>query len=442
MLDYTAIADALAADIRSGALKPGERLPPQREFAYQRSIAPSTAARVYAELIRRGLATGEVGRGTFVSSPLSRRPPALTEPSGSDVDLSLNFPIVEGQSAALQMALRVLLREKTLEQISGPIGTRATPSARAVAAAFLTRGQWRPQADAILFTGNGRQAIAAALSALSPPGGRLGVEPLTYPVLKGLAARLGITLVPIACDAEGLSPDALQHALRTTSLNGLYVQPSLHNPLGATMGVKRRQALAVILQDAELHAIEDAVYGFLVDEEPLAFYAPDRIILVDSLSKRIAPGVTLGFLVAPAGLQERLISSVRSGAWAAAGLSLASGLQLMSDGTADRIMALKRNDARSRHALARRMLTQFAVEGDPRAYHILARLPDRWRAEAFALTAATKGVSVIPASAFAVSTGHAPNAVRLALSSPALPQLAASLETLNQLARATSQDIE
>uniref|UniRef100_UPI0035236F74 GntR family transcriptional regulator n=1 Tax=Streptomyces sp. PU_AKi4 TaxID=2800809 RepID=UPI0035236F74 len=66
MHDYQRIADRIAADILGGRLKPGQRLPPQRSFARRRGIAASTAGRVYAELVRRGLVVGEVGRGTFV----------------------------------------------------------------------------------------------------------------------------------------------------------------------------------------------------------------------------------------------------------------------------------------------------------------------------------------------------------------------------------------
>ena len=68
MTDHRPLVDALARDIAAGRLRAGERLPPQREFADQKGIAVSTASRVYAELVRRGLVIGEVGRGTFVRS--------------------------------------------------------------------------------------------------------------------------------------------------------------------------------------------------------------------------------------------------------------------------------------------------------------------------------------------------------------------------------------
>ncbi|WP_218577245.1 GntR family transcriptional regulator [Phytohabitans rumicis] len=84
--DYRLIADALADDVTAGRLRPGDRLPPQREFARARGIASSTAARVYGELVRRGLAVGEVGRGTFVRAAAphpTRRSPSRAVPPGS-----------------------------------------------------------------------------------------------------------------------------------------------------------------------------------------------------------------------------------------------------------------------------------------------------------------------------------------------------------------------
>ena len=71
--EYLRLADTIAAEIAGGTLRPGDRLPPQRDFAFDRKIAVSTASRVYAELLRRGLVVGEVGRGTFISGGETKR---------------------------------------------------------------------------------------------------------------------------------------------------------------------------------------------------------------------------------------------------------------------------------------------------------------------------------------------------------------------------------
>src|ERR1700752_3840652 len=88
--EYLKLADAMEADIANGALKPGDRLPPQRDFAYERKIAASTASRVYTELLRRGLVVGEVGRGTFVSGEAKRGSALPNEPRGIRIDLEFN----------------------------------------------------------------------------------------------------------------------------------------------------------------------------------------------------------------------------------------------------------------------------------------------------------------------------------------------------------------
>ncbi len=427
--DFRSLADRLAADIAAGRLQPGDRLPPQRDFAYRQGIAASTAGRVYAELTRRGLITGEVGRGSYVRAAAPAPGPALADPPAVPVDLELIFPVLPEQGPAMSAALAGLLQPELLQRALRPVGAAATPEARAIAASFLARGGWQPSADAILFTGNGRQAIAGAMAALAPAGGRIGVEALTYPVVKGIAARLGITLVPLALDDQGIRPDALRDA----RLDGVYLQPALQNPLGLTMGAERRSELAGMLRKLDLVAIEDGIYSFLADEAPLAASAPERVIMVDSLSKRIAPGLTLGLMAGCAAVGERLAAAVRSGTWAAAGVPLAVGLHWLADGTAQRTGHAKRADAAARQRLARDVLLGLDLRGDARAYHLWLELPEPWRGESFAAAAARQGIAITPASAFAIGTGHAPNAVRLALASPDLATLHDALGRLRRL---------
>src|SRR5207244_5001255 len=126
-------------------------------------------------------------------------------------------------------------RPDLLEVALRQVTSAGTQGARTASANFLTRSGWTPGSEQIAFTANGRQCIAAALAALVPAGGRCGVEALTYPFIKGIAARLGITLVPLAMDAQGVRPDAVQKAHREGHLSALYIQPTIQNPLGMTM---------------------------------------------------------------------------------------------------------------------------------------------------------------------------------------------------------------
>ncbi|MFF0445171.1 PLP-dependent aminotransferase family protein [Streptomyces sp. NPDC004609] len=442
MKDYRSVADAVAAEIRTGRLGPGDRLPPQREFARRHGIANSTATRVYRELARRGLTVGEVGRGTFVSAAPSPAGPSLTEPADSRVDLELNYPVVPEQSGLLAGGLGGLLSPDALEHALRPVGAAGTPAARETAAALLARGGWRPDPARVLFAGNGRQAISAVVSALVPPGGRMGVEEVTYPVIKAIAARLGVTLVPLAMDGSGLVPEAVEQAHRSGPLHAVYVQPTLHNPLSLTMPEDRVRRLADVLERLGIHAVEDTIWAFLRDETPpLASVAPGRTVLVDSLSKRISPGLTLGFAVVPGDVLGAVATSLRSCGWTPMPFALEAACRWQSAGTVGKLVRAKQRDAAVRQEIAGRLLADFTVRSDPHSYHCWWELPGPWRADTFVAAAARQGIAVTPAAAFGVGRSIAPNAVRLGLASPRTEVLAQALSTLAELARSAPDDL-
>ncbi|MGW0734279.1 aminotransferase-like domain-containing protein [Streptomyces sp. NPDC002851] len=462
--DFRRIADAIAADIARGRLRPGDRLPTQRAFARRRRIAPSTASRVYGELVRRGLVVGEVGRGTFVRAAGAPEPSGrtLTEPgTAAEVNLELNYPSVPGQSELLAAGLGGLLRPDVLAAATATAGPSGTPAARTAAARLLAEGPWRPAPEQVLFAGNARQAIAGALSTAVRPGGRVGVEALTYPVVKDIARRLGVTLVPIPSDEAGLRPEALVDAHRKAPLSAVYVQPTLHNPTCVTMPGERRAELAEAVRALHLPVIEDRIWAFLYGYRdgygvgvgdggggdggggdggggpvpPLAAYARERTYVADGLSKRLAPGLSVGLLVVPEGRTGPAEAALRSGGWPAQRFALEAVTRWLGDGTVDRLVAAKRADAEARHRIAAACLAGQDVRTDPRAYYAWWRLPAPWRAETFTAAAASHGIAVTPGTAFAVSAHSAPHAIRVGLASPDHGTLRRALTRLAHLAR-------
>lgn len=428
--DYRRIADALAAEIAEGRLPAGARLTPVRRFAYARGIAVSTASRAYAELARRGLVAGEIGRGTYVRP--RQLPPPMSEPGRPGmIDFEFNFPTLPGQAELLAAGIRTALAPEAMEESLRPVGAQGHAAIRAAAARHLARPGWAPLPEHLLFTGGGRQAIGAALAATASAGERIGIEAMTYPAVKAMAARLGVLTVPLAMDAEGVLPEAVEAACRLGPLKAIYVQPALHNPSGAAMGLARRQALAALALREGFTLIEDAVFAFL-DETglpPFLALLPGRALLVEGLSKRASPGLSAGMVVAPAeALRRRVAQAIRAGAWHAAPLALAAAARWMDSGALAALEASKRADAQARQAVLRAELPGQALLGDPRAYHLWLALPEPWRADGFAAAAARAGVAVTPASAFAATPGLAPNGVRIAFSSP-------DVETMRQGAR-------
>lgn len=440
--EYLTLADAIAVEIADGRLSPGDRLPPQRDFAYERRIAVSTASRVYAELLRRGLVVGEVGRGTFVSGDARRGAAAPGEPRGIRIDLEFNYPMLPDQTALIAESLEGLSKPLALDAALRQATSFGTPVMRNIGAAYLSQGAWSPGPEQLVFTGNGRQSIAAALAAIVPTGGRCGVEALTYPFIKGIAARLGIALIPLAMDEAGARPDAVEKAHRDANLSAIYIQPAIQNPLGMTMPSGRRVDLLRVAEKLNLPVIEDHVYGFLDDEPPLAALGPDRCIVIDSLSKKVAPGLTLGFIVPPIRLRESVMASVRSGGWAASGFAFAAAERLIGDGTVAELARLKRLDAQARQKLAADRLSGFEIQANERCYHLWLALPAHWRSQSFVAAAARRDIALTPSTTFAITPGHAPNAVRLALAAPTMDQLDIGLRTLATMLNAGEDDFD
>jgi DNA-binding transcriptional MocR family regulator len=440
--EYLKLADTIAAEIAEGAFRPGDRLPPQRNFAYERKIAVSTASRVYAELLRRGLIVGEVGRGTFISGDAKRGVAAPSEPRGIRIDFEFNYPMLPDQTALIAKSLDGLEKPAALDAALRQATSVGSPAVRSIAASYLSQASWSPAPEQLVFTGNGRQSIAAALATVVPTGGRCGVEALTYPFIKGIAARLGISLVPLAMDEDGVRPDSVQKAHRESHLSAIYIQPVIQNPLGMTMPPGRRADLLRVVETLNLPIIEDNVYGFLDNEPPLAALAPNSCVVIDSLSKKVAPGLALGFIVPPQRLRESVMASVRSGGWTASGFAFAAAERMISDGTVAELARLKRLDARKRQKLAIDRLSGFEIQTNEKCYHLWLTLPAHWRSQTFVAAAARRDIALTPSTTFAVTPGHAPNAVRLALAAPTMDQLDAGLRTLAAMLNASEADFD
>jgi DNA-binding transcriptional MocR family regulator len=243
-------------------------------------------------------------------------------------------------------------------------------------------------------------------------------------------------------DEHGARPDAIQKAHREARLSAMYIQPTIQNPVGVTMPAARRADILRVAEKLDLNIIEDTVYGFLADETPLAALGPDRCLVLDSMSKKVAPGLALGILVTPPRLRESVMGAVRTGGWIASGHALAAGQRLMADGTVAELVRLKRIDATRRQQTAARLLAGYQISADIRSYHLWLTLPPHWRSQTFVAAAARRGIALTPSSTFAIAHGHAPNAVRLALAPPSFEQLDIGLRTIASLLGTKEEDFD
>ena len=417
---YLAIADALGDDAGAGRLRAGTRLPTHRDLADRLGLTVGTVTRAYTEAARRGLVAGEVGRGTFVRAPV--RPGQAGAPAeGPDfVDLSANLPPAtrgDGEAATLGRTLGRLSRQAELGRLLAypPDGGRREH--RAAGAEWVRRSGLVAPPERVLVSSGSQHGMTAVFAALTTPGDVVATEALTYPGMKTLAGLLSLRLQGLAMDQHGLRPDALAAAGRGRRPKALYCVPTLQNPTSALMPEERRREVAAVAREHGILIVEDDVHGRLMERapRPLSSFAPDVAVYLTGTSKVLAPGLRVGFIVAPDALVPRIAAAIRGTTWMAAPLMAEIAAAWIEDGTAESILARKRKEAAARQRLAARVLDRFEVQTHPDSYHLWLHVPRPWRSETFAEAARRSGVAVTPAAAFAVARGGVPEAVRVCL---------------------------
>jgi DNA-binding transcriptional MocR family regulator len=411
---YRRVAAALREDIASGRLQAGTRLPTHRELARALKTTVVTASRAYREAADWGLVRGEVGRGTFVIAAAAGSRPSM--PDGADlVDLTANFVTIGDDEAGVPPRLAADGRLwEGLERRYPPGGGGEHRSA---GAAWLRRGAWAPRAAEVVVTSGAQHAIFVALAALVRPGDAVYGEALTYPGINRAARTLGLQPRPVAVDEHGLIPAALAQEHDGRPGGVLFCQPTLHNPTSAVMPEARRLELAEMARQLDLTLIEDSVYEFLLPDPPppLAALAPERTIHIVTGSKAFAPGMRIGYLIAPEPLVPSLQAEVAATGLVAAPTLVDLATRWIADGTAGRIAAAKRREVERRQRIARSILAGLSWTSHPCSSHLWLELPAPWRVESFVEEARRRGVAVNPAAAFATGPAAAPAAVRICL---------------------------
>ncbi len=409
---YRAIADAIDEEVQQGTLRAGGRLPPHRDLADHLGVTVTTITRAYTEAARRGLISGHVGRGTFI-----RGNEAEDAPTEGPIDLSINVLMPDKEVAVLESRLfqrRVL----PWTQLLGYARPQGHLRHRQAMASWLGQQGLAANPEHLVLTAGAQHGLAVSMTAITKPGDTVLVEELTYAGMRLLAQQLHLKLRGVAMDAEGLRPDALDAACRTTRARVLYCMPRLQNPTSAVMSDRRRRQIAALAEKYRLTVVEDDTYGFLSPERvPLATLIPARTIFVTSLSKSLFPGMRLGCAVAIPAMVEKITAAV----WASMIMTSPIGADLLcgwiEDGTAARIVEWKQREVTARQAMARRLLDGERIQTHPASPHIWLHLPQRWSSDAFVAQARVRGVIVNAAGEFATSDVH-PRGVRIALGTP------------------------
>lgn len=434
---YRAIADAIAADIASGALTPGTRLPTHRALAEAMGVDLTTITRAYAEARARGLVEAAVGRGTFVAATAHPSPSAPVE-----LDLSMILPPQPPSAnlaARLGRAMAGLMRRPDLSRLLNYQPSGGGEADRRAGAKWLSGRIPDLDPGRVLVTGGAQACLTALLTLLATWGEEVLTDPFTYTGFRLATQVRGLHTTPVETDALGMRPDSLSLVARNSQARLVYLTPTIHNPTGLTMPLDRRLALVEVARQRNLILIEDDAYGMLADPgpPPLAALAPERVWHLSTLSKCLTPGLRVAYLVAPPGSDLPLIrAQLRATAQMAPPLSVAVATSWIEDGTARQILAAIRQEAAERQQIARRLLPLGSMAAHPQGHHAWLTLPPFWTDRAFAQAARKAGAAVIPGAAFAMAPEPPPKFVRIGLgAAPDQPSLAHALERLAALMR-------
>jgi DNA-binding transcriptional MocR family regulator len=436
---YKSLVDTFAADIHSGRLLPGTRLPTHRQLAVSEGLALVTASRVYAELEAMGLVSGETGRGTFVRETSLPPSHGIDQPDVAPgvIDLNFNYPTLPGQGDLLRNALRQLALSGDLESHLRYQPHAGRAHERASIARHLRSRGLTVEAEQVLIVSGAQHGLAVTLMALLRPGDVIAADALTYSGFKVLAESLHLEIVAIPVTEQGPDLDALEKLCRSRTVRAVYTMPTLHNPMGWVMPAEQREHLVAIARKHDLHIIEDGAYAFLAEDAPppIAELAPERTVYVSGFSKNVATGLRVGFIAAPAQRVAALERSIRATTWNTPGVMTAIACAWLDDGTVTRLEAQKREDAQARQKLADEVLHGLHVIRHPSSYFLWLPLSEDARADQIAAALMREQVSVSTAEPFAVSV-HVPHALRLALGSVDLETLRHALAKVKWVVQA------
>jgi GntR family transcriptional regulator / MocR family aminotransferase len=328
---YAQIGSFLRAAIISGKLPVQTRMPSARRLAGDLGISRMTVEAAYAGLEAEGLVRREMGSGTFVMAlaPSPTRSSAEVPESWPQWQQDLiascaswhDLPVLDVSSvvgegvipfesgtgdtrrfplADFRSIMRSVLQREGKEALDYG-ETRGYAPLRRTISEILSLHGLQAGADDVLITSGSQQGLALVAQLLLRPGDSVVVERPTYAAALALFRAMGVRIVDVPVDRDGMRVDLLETALQRYHPRLIYTIPNFQNPTGACMSTGRRRSMVALAERYDVAILEDDFVGDLRYEgraqPPLK--ALDRtggVIYVSTFSKMLMPGVRVGFV--------------------------------------------------------------------------------------------------------------------------------------------------
>lgn len=331
---YVQIRNHLRAQILRGDLAPGTRLPPERELAHLLGVSRTTVVSAYDELAAEGLVEARVGRGTVVVGPPPSAGSEGVQPIAWQAHLSSLAQRLQGPTAAELLTLQELGARPGVLSFAGglpdpglvpsqryaeaweavlrQVGTAAAASSpvqgiaplRDLIAERLAQRGIPTAPEHILVISGSQQGLDLLTRLLTEPGDPMLCEAPTYfGALQAFRVQ-GLRPIGVPVDRDGMDVDRMEALVARYRPRFLYTIPTYQNPTGATLSLERRERLLAVAQKYQVPIVEDDPFGDLWFREPppppiKALDKRGHVIYLGTFSKSLAPGLRVGWLVAP-----------------------------------------------------------------------------------------------------------------------------------------------
>src|SRR2546425_6154042 len=443
---YRQICQQLREAILSGELAEGIRLPTERSLASELGVNRTTVMNAYNELASEGLIEGHVGRGTLVrrnhfgyndehfdtmASWLLGLPAGERELLGPDARLLSELASMSERKEIISLAAaspaRDLLPAEMLSIIFADGLLNARQSAlgycpveglnslrRGIAARMRQRGV-AIDAQHILILSGSTQGIGLTGRLLLNPGDEVVVEVPTYLGAIQAFRALGIRVIGVPTDSDGMRIDLLESILVRHRPRLIYTMPTFQNPAGVVMSPERRRRLLLLAKRYQTPILEDDPYGeiYFEDKQPSPLKALDsseQVLYLSTYSKILAPGLRVAWLAAPEPMIERLslhkqvfdLNTTALGQWAVS--------EILRRNLLDNHLKMLRQTYQYKRDLTLQAIATYwpeevRVNRPSGGFHLWCRLPGDMRSRILLREAANEQVAFVIGEPFHVDGG-------------------------------------
>jgi GntR family transcriptional regulator/MocR family aminotransferase len=398
------VEEGLRAAIRAGRLVPGTRLPSSRALAADLGVTRGVVVDAYEQLAAEGYVVTVQGSGTTVndvSAPQADDGPAPRAPEAAlAVDFRSGLPDLGlFPRGAWVRATRAALATMPDAEL-GYLAPAGLPRLRASVAGYLgrVRGVACGPDQVVICNGFGHGFSLVARALVDRGCTAIAVEVPGYADPRDQIRWAGAAVQPVPVDEQGLRVDELA----ARSAGAVVVTPAHQSPTGVVLSPARRSALADWARTTGGYVIEDdydAEYRY--DRHPvgaLQGVVPDRVVYHGTLSKSLAPGLRLGWVVAPPDLIDDILAARSATDHMTAPLIQATFAEFLERGDLDRHLRRTRRIYRERRdALVEALHTWLPgarISGVAAGLQALVTLPDGRDSGAVAAAARARGVGV------------------------------------------------